>query len=389
MLGVGSLAQMVAAVAFFPGLAAIAPALQGFYRINLLQIGALFSAIQLGPALSILIWGLVADRWGDRVALAAGLGGAAVALIAVAETTAYVAGLGLLMVASMLASSAAVASARVATTWFGAHERALAMSIRQVSLPIGGALAGVLLPAMAAGLGIARMFLALAGACGLTALLGLSGVARRVAATPRAGVGLAPIRDRRLWRLAAGCGLLVLGQNSLTAYMVLFLTEYRRLPLHVAGLVFLTAQLAGAGTRLVAGGLSDRLGTRVRPIRWVAIGLALALAGVAIGVDLVPTVLAPLLVVAAVLSMSSNAIAYTASAEIAGAERAGAAIGFQITALSFAGMVAPLGFGAIASALGWRSAFAVIAACAALAWIVLQPLAGLERRRWAGAPAAG
>jgi hypothetical protein len=50
------------------------------------------------------------------------------------------------------------------------------------------------------------------------------------------------------------------------------------------------------------------------------------------------------------------------------------------------GVVAPIGFGAIAEHVGWPAGFAALAVLAAVGWRLLRPLAPAERRGWRTAP---
>jgi MFS family permease len=74
------------------------------------------------------------------------------------------------------------------------------------------------------------------------------------------------------------------------------------------------------------------------------------------------------------LSMAWNGLSFAAAAELAGAHRSGAAIGFQQTVLSGIGTVAPPLFAASVSGTSWRAAF-VVAALVPLAGVwALRPL---------------
>ena len=75
--------------------------------------------------------------------------------------------------------------------------------------------------------------------------------------------------------------------------------------------------------------------------------------------------------------MSWNGLSFTAAAEVAGARRSGAAIGFQQTALGVGGIVIPIGFAAIVSGSSWRVAFLVSGACVLAGAVLLRPLADL------------
>ncbi len=97
-------------------------------------------------------------------------------------------------------------------------------------------------------------------------------------------------------------------------------------------------------TRIGAGRLSDVLGSRLRPLRWVGLASAfglLATAAVAEGALPVVIVVA---VVAGAISMAWNGLCLAAAAELAGRARSGAAIGFQQTTLAVLGVFVPVLF---------------------------------------------
>jgi hypothetical protein len=83
----------------------------------------------------------------------------------------------------------------------------------------------------------------------------------------------------------------------------------------------------------------------------------------------------PALVAACALSMSWNALSFTAAAEFAGRARAGAAIGIQQSALAAAGAFAPVLFAATVSATSWRVAWWLAALFPLAGAWVLRPLA--------------
>jgi MFS family permease len=78
-------------------------------------------------------------------------------------------------------------------------------------------------------------------------------------------------------------------------------------------------------------------------------------------------ILIPAFVVAGTLSLAWNGLSFTATAEIAGRARAGAAIGLQQSFLAVASIVTPIVFASIVHASSWRTAFVLAA---------LSPLAG-------------
>ena len=55
------------------GIPVLAPALRAEYDLSLPEIGLVIAAVNLGSIVTLLPWGLLADRVGERVVLAAGL----------------------------------------------------------------------------------------------------------------------------------------------------------------------------------------------------------------------------------------------------------------------------------------------------------------------------
>ena len=122
VLAIGVLAQ-AALASFHQGLPSIGPSLQHHFGVGLVQTGALFSAVALGIAAALAAWGALADRFGERTVLSAGLLGAAVALAAAALAGGYTATLVALVAAGLLGSCANAASGRAVMAWFAARER--------------------------------------------------------------------------------------------------------------------------------------------------------------------------------------------------------------------------------------------------------------------------
>ena len=71
--------------------------------------------------------------------------------------------------------------------------------------------------------------------------------------------------------------------------------------------------------------------------------------------------------------MGWNALAFTAAAEVAGAARSGAAIGFQQSVLSGVGILAPILFAASVSGTSWGVAFLLASLVPLAGRLVLAP----------------
>lgn len=366
ILGLGAAAQGSYS-ALFLGLPVLAPALRAEHGLGLTEIGVVLAAGHLGSVATLLPWGLAADRIGERIVLAAGLLAASGALAAAAFAPSYGPLVAALALAGAAGASVNAASGRAVMGWFGPEERGFALALRQTSNPVGGLLAAVLLPPIAAAGGLRAGLLALAGACAVTAVAGAVGL-REAPHGPDVGPHVVhPLRDSRIWRVSAGSGLLVVAQMSLLSFTVLFLHAERGLSTAAAAGVLAGIQAGGAALRVAAGRWSDRLGARIAPLLRlsVAFAAALALTGALTAAPL--ALLVPALLVAGSLSQSWNGLSFTATAEIAGRARSGAALGFQQTSLAVAAAAAPPVFAATVETSSWGLAFLLVA---------LLPLAG-------------
>jgi sugar phosphate permease len=357
ILAAGTVAQASFATASV-GLPALAPAIRSEYGLSLGETGVVLAAIGMGMLVTLLPWGLAADRFDERWIIVVGLVGAGAALAAAASTTSFGPLVGALAAAGALGASVNAASGRAIMGWFPSEELGLALGIRQTAIPIGGALGAVVLPILG---GTKPAFLALGGACIVGAIVA-AGFMRASPASPepmRADL-TRPLRDPRMWFLGGGTALYLTAQIAITGFVVLFLHEHRHVSTHAAAALLAAINVLAIGARIGSGRISDRMHTRLRPLR--AIGIALAVATFAVaGLTEAPlALLIPAFAVAGVLSMAWNGLAFAAAAEAAGAARTGVALGFQQTLLGVVVAVAPPAF-ALVAASSWRLAFALSA----------------------------
>lgn len=71
------------------GLPSIAPQIRYGYGLTLMQVGVVLAALNFGLLLTLLPWGLVADRIGERAVLATGLAGCSGALVLAGFTSSF------------------------------------------------------------------------------------------------------------------------------------------------------------------------------------------------------------------------------------------------------------------------------------------------------------
>jgi MFS family permease len=177
----------------------------------------------------------------------------------------------------------------------------------------------------------------------------------------------------------AGSTLLIFVQATFLGFAVLYLHLERGLSTARAAAVLAAINVAGAGLRLMFGFRSDRRGARLGPLCRISLAIAAAAAATAAATAASNLVFIPVLLVAGALAISWNGLLVTATAELVGRTRTGAALGMQQTALSATvTSVGPV-FSSLVTATSWRIGFAFIAVLPLGAYRILRSLAARER----------
>ncbi|MEV6768018.1 MFS transporter [Nocardia sp. NPDC051030] len=376
MLALGVFAQGSSAV-LVHGTPFLLPALtdQG---MSLATAGLLVAMPTVGLVCTLIAWGYVVDRIGERKVLVAGPAIMAVAGIAAATVTSHVALGILLFLGGLGAGSTNGASGRVIVGWFPPNQRGLAMGIRQTAQPLGVAIGAMSIPAVAAAHGFSTAILVPAVMAGVAAIGCLIGIVDppRPQSSGDTGRPANPYRgDSTLWRIHAVSVLLVIPQSTIWTFALLWLHRDVGWSLAAAGALVTIAQILSAGGRIGAGIWSDRVGSRLRPLRTVAIAAAISMSALAIAAWTHTWWAAiPLLIAASIITVADNGLAFTAVAEIAGPYWSGRGLGIQNTGQNLASAaVAPV-FGALITAAGFPITYA-LAAVIAVAAIPLVPTA--------------
>lgn len=332
MLAASTLAQAAAAV-MIHGPAFLIPSLVADEGLSLAESGLVAAAPMAGVTCALVAWGVVTDRRGERVVLLGGLVSTALAGVVAVLSTSVVLLASSLFVAGLAAASTGSASGRVVVGWFPPRRRGLAMGIRQTAQPAGVGIAAVTMAVTADRLDVNAALWIPVAACAVAALT----VALVVIDPPRPAGGAAqapnPYRgDRFLARVHAVSVLLVVPQFVVWTFALVWLVQDRGWSPAAAGTVVAVAQVAGIAGRIGAGQLSDVVGSRMQPLRWVtwaAMGSMLALGGAA---GLGWGIAVPLVVLATMVTVADNGLAFTAVAERAGPFWSGRALGLQNTA---------------------------------------------------------
>ena len=365
VLAVGLLGLTAGCAAQY-GLAFLIPALRA-EGLTLEAATLLVTAPIAGILCTLIAWGAAADRWGERRILTLGLAMAGLAELGAASVDEPIQRWLLLFLVGASSASIHAASGRLILGWFGAPERGLAMGIRQMGQPLGVGLAAIVLPPLAVA-GVGTALTALGIACLASAALIWLVVRDPVRVVDAAGpASVSPYREAYLWRIHAASGLLVIPQFAVTVFAFDYLVNALDWGITDAGVLLAATSLTGAASRLLVGWWSDRAGSRLGPMRLVALTIGLSMAALATlaftGVSIAVVALA----IAAIVTVTSNGLAFTAVAERAGPRWAGRALGVQNTfqnviATLVATPLALLISAAGGGATGYALAFAAVVA---------------------------
>lgn len=365
--------SVLAAPAMAPALAealGTSPAWIGVY-IAILYVGAMLSSIVSGP--------LVAHRGAIRVSqlglLACALG---LALMALWPTLTGVAMAAVLI--GLGYGPITPASSHLLTKTTPAHRVGLVFSIKQTGVPLGGVMAGALVPPLVCAGGLAVALWSVAAGC--VACLLLAQITRGPLDADRErdhpinlACLIAPVlmivRHPTLARLAM-CSLVFSAlQMSLATYLVTYLHTTLGHSLIAAGAALSVAQVGGVLGRVLWGYIADCwLGAR-RMLAVVAGLMALsALATAGLAADVPQGLLMALLLTFGASATGWNGVYLAEVARLAPTGMASAATGGSLAITFFGVVLGPMVFSGIASAFdSYRAGYLLLAVPAAYcAW---------------------
>jgi sugar phosphate permease len=363
MLGVSMLGQ-VAGTIFVNG----APFLITFLRddrdLSLREAGLVVAAPFVGITVSLVLWGLVVDRIGERASMTIGLAIVTVGATGAAFSTSLAALALWFVLGGIGAGSTNSASGRVVVGWFPVHRRGTAMGIRQTGLPLGVGIAALLVPNVAEADGLRTTLLivaaiALTGAVASALLIVDPPRPTRAEAADSGQLANPYRRDHRLTRIHLASALLVVPQFTVWTYMLVWLIDEKGWSTFSASALVAATQVLGAGGRIAAGWWSDLVGSRLGPMRIVAIVAAATMLSLGL-LSGTPLAIA-LIVLATAITVADNGLAFTSVAEIGGPFWSGRAMGLQNTGQYLVSALVPPLVGAVVEGRGYGFAFAAVA----------------------------
>jgi predicted MFS family arabinose efflux permease len=351
---------------------AISPAYLGLY-IALAYAGAMTASLASGGA--VARYGAIRVSQGGMVLCAIGLSLCAVPSFAALAVGAVLIGMGY--------GPITPASSHLLARTTPAHRISLVFSIKQTGVPVGGALAGAIVPSLQQFAGWQQALLAVAAANIVCAFVAQRlrkdfdadrDPSRRAAASNF----LQPVRmvlAHPALRMLAACSFIFsIAQLSLTTYLVTYLTDSLAYGLIAAGALLSVSQAGGILGRVGFGYASDRWFGARRMLAMLSLVMALsALATALLPAHAPGLVLMVVLFVFGATALGWNGVYLAEVARQAPPGMAGVATGGTLAITFFGVMLGPPMFGGLAGLFGsYRVGFGALAVplgvCAFVLW---------------------
>jgi sugar phosphate permease len=389
VLTAATAAQAAASFALL-GLAALAGFLQRDFGLSAAETGLLITASYAAPLFSLLFVGDLLDRKSERVIIGLGAALLAAPLLLAATSGSYAVLLLWLFVAGLGYSATQPGGSKSVSAWFRGDRLGLAMGIRQAGLPLGGAIAAAILPAVAAAWSWRVAFVTGAVAA-LAGGLAFSLVYRPpqdesgddAAPAKREGLTFGSVAAllRQPWmRNAMVSGLaLVSAQYGILTWLMLYLRDHAHIALTRGAFFLSLAQAAGVFGRIGLAAWSDRTpGSR---FRLLALSMIAVAAGVLVLIFVPPQTPEPALALLAAwlgffgLGWYGPWVAYLA--ETSPADKVGLTLGAAMAINQLGIIGAPPLLGLVHDLTGGYTA---LWACVVVALAVAYLLTGLTRK---------
>jgi MFS family permease len=352
-------------------LPSMAPRVAQALGISATYIGLYIAIAYVGAMAASLASGALVARYGSiRVSqaclllCAVGLALCAVTSVPVMALGAFIIGIGY--------GPVTPASSHLLARTTPAHRMSLVFSVKQTGVPLGGALAGAIVPGLELLAGWQQALLAVAVANVLCAVVAQSlrsefDADRDPVRPLRMGNLLEPVKlvlSQPALRTLASCSFVFsIAQLSLTTYLVTYLTDSLAYGLVAAGFMLSASQVGAVIGRVFWGYVSDRWFGARRMLALLSMLMALSAVATALLQPGLPSIVVlAVLVVFGASAIGWNGVYLAEVARQAPAGMAGLATGGTL-AITFLGVVlGPPLFGAISGAFGsYQAGFAALA----------------------------
>jgi muconate cycloisomerase len=371
------------------GLPALAPFAMRDLNLSTAEVGLFATVLNVGTMVALLPAGWAVDVLGERRVLV--VGGIATGVVGALASVmpGLVLLLPVLIVVGLAAATPTPAGSTAIMSAFALKDRGFVISVRQTGVPVGGALAALILPPLAIAFGwrhalLVAAALAVAGAA-IAWLLVRRVPARRNSTIrePRGSMGAVISRDTTLAGLASVS--LTSGQYILSSYIALYLLQDFHVPLSVGSLFLVTLNLGGLLGRLLWGTVSDR-GYGQRRKRTLIVVSLIGSAGFLV-LAAMPATAPKAILLVLVLALGATVIGWngvwvTLLSEIAPPDKRGRTVAFGLTLAQVGIFTGPFLFGLLTeSSHSYRLSLAVVAGTLLLPGVLLQGVREEPRAR--------
>lgn len=371
------------------GIPALIPLIQEELRLSRTEVGLLSSVLNGGVVAAAIAAGKAADHFGERPIIAYGAMASGFIVMGMNWAASFATLFPVLLLLGLATATSTPAGSKAVAGWFHERERGTAMGLRQMGIPLGGAIAATTLPSLALSYGW-RFALGFAGVFAI----GMGFVALhlykeppfsdlKAAAGPAIGLkGFIKRKDIR----ALLFYVFILGgsQWCYLTYMELYLAETLGFSVRLAASLMALGQVCGVGGRVFWGLLSDRLFGGRRKSTLLLVGILAILMTLWTSLFSLHTPHWLVWAVVALLGLTLlgwNGLYLAFVSELAGSRIAGLAIGVSNTGAFLGIVVLPPIFGFLVDQTGsyrvaWMGLAAVtLAALSVLSWIQEEKIA--------------
>ncbi|MDF7674645.1 MFS transporter [Acetobacteraceae bacterium ESL0697] len=389
ILAIGVLAQACFAIAF-AGIPVAGVLMREQYHFSTEELGLILGSMGLGVAFSEIVWGMLTDKFGDKVVLLIGLFGMGTVFLILgiffgpnASSSDRTIPIALLLVAAgFIGGSINSSSGRAVMTWFQDHERGLAMSIRQTAIPVGGALGSFLVPMAASYGGFAHAYLLLTLLFYVTVAavyFGLPSKEHAQHGQSSAPAGVSPLLRWDVWRVALVSGLLTVPQFSVLTFGTIYLHDARLLSYKLSAAILIIIQLGGAVLRIYMGRYTDKRKNRPATILLISIIAAISAFILAAMANQEIITVVCLLIIVGLAGHAWHGIAYTEAAVLAGVSRAGTALGMVGMTVFVAAFLTPIAIPYLLHFGSWSLVWSGVGLASAFGVVLISPIFGKRK----------
>ena len=335
------------------------PILVDELELDAARYGLLVGSMNVGALPTLMAGASIVDRLGPGRSLAlSGLASAA-GLVVFAANVNFLVTLAALTVAGGGWGLSAISGSGAIIELAPFRQRGVLISIRQLSLPLGGIVAGVLVPLV--GLwGWQLVFVAQAGAFLVFAALATQWPRARAVSRPRSSRRRPPRRAIQLGFLSIAMSS---GQWAFLVYVTIEMTGRLGVPFETAAVIFVATQAVGAVARVVLGMVTDRLGpprTKLLAVTSATSALCLLAFGL-LGPDVPTPVVAGLAVVASVFVVGWNGVMIVEMAEAGPRREVNQNLAAGMTLARIGNILAPPITGSLIVVIGSTGSWIVVA----------------------------